>query len=101
LGPKKFLNASTAVWISAGVAPDASNTSAEAATGLKMSVKPKVAIASGMRRKLRRRGDRPIDFLKCRVVIFFGFIFVEVGLLNCINRNPVPRGTKSHLHEAL
>ncbi len=48
LGPKKFLKASTAVWMSAGVAPDASNTSgsAEAATGLKMSVKPKLAIAS-------------------------------------------------------
>jgi hypothetical protein len=46
--PKKFLKASTAVWISAGVAPEASNTcgAAEAATGLNMSVKPKVAIAS-------------------------------------------------------
>src|SRR5437762_13594079 len=46
--PKKFLNASTAVWISAGAAPDASNTcgAAEAATGLRMSVKPSVAIAS-------------------------------------------------------
>src|SRR4029434_3834539 len=71
LGPKKSLNASTAVWMSAGVAPDASHTSgsAEAATGLKMSVKPKVAIASGMRMKAPRQGDRPIDFLKCRVVI--------------------------------
>jgi hypothetical protein len=36
--------------------------------------------ASGMRRKASRKGDRPIDFLKCRVVIFF----VEVELLNCI-----------------
>src|SRR5215510_16552171 len=46
--PKKFLNASTSVWISAGVAPDASNTcgSAETATGLKMSIKPKLASAS-------------------------------------------------------
>ena len=31
-----------------------------------------------MRRKPRRKGDRPIDFLKCRVVIFF----VEAGLLS-------------------
>ena len=48
LFPKKALKASTLFWISAGVAPDASNTcgAAEAATGLKMSVKPKVAIAS-------------------------------------------------------
>ncbi len=46
--PKKVLKASTAVWISAGAAPEASNTcgAAEAATGLKMSVKPRVAIAS-------------------------------------------------------
>jgi hypothetical protein len=43
LFPKKALKASTLFWISAGVAPDASNTcgSAEAANGLKMSVKPK------------------------------------------------------------
>jgi len=97
LGPKKFLNASTAVWISAGVAPDASNTtgSAEAATGLKMRVKPNVATASGMRRKAPPQSDPPIDFLKCRVVIVFVFIsFVEVGLLNfAFNCNPVLRGT--------
>ena len=30
------------------------------------------------------------------------FVFlVVVGLLNCINCNPVPRGTKNHSHEAL
>ena len=29
-----------------------------------------------MRRKASRKGDRPIDFLKCRVVIFFVFIFL-------------------------
>jgi len=48
LSPKKFLKAFTVFRISFGVTPDASNTSgsAEAATGLKMSVKPKVAIAS-------------------------------------------------------
>jgi hypothetical protein len=46
--PKKFLKASTAAWISAGVTPDASNTcgAAEAAARLNMSVKPRVAIAS-------------------------------------------------------
>ena len=46
--PKKFLKAFTLVRISAAVAPDASNTcgAAEAATGFKTSVKPKVAIAS-------------------------------------------------------
>ena len=46
--PKKVLKASTAVWISAGVAPEASNTcgAAEAATGLNMNVKPRAAIAS-------------------------------------------------------
>jgi hypothetical protein len=69
--------------MSAGVAPDASNTSgsAEAGTGLKMRVKPKVAIASGMKRRAPRQGDRRIDFLKCIVVIVF-VSFVEVGLLN-------------------
>ncbi len=48
LSPKKFLKAVTSVRISFGVTPDASNTcgAAEAATGLKMSVKPKLAIAS-------------------------------------------------------
>src|SRR5436190_23775895 len=42
----------------------------------------------------------PFDFLRCRVVIFFILIFVEAGLLNCINCNPVPRGTGNHPHEA-
>ncbi len=32
-----------------------------------------------MRKKALRRGGRPIDFLKCRFVIFF----VEAGLLKC------------------
>src|SRR5204863_3426662 len=43
--PKKFLKAFTVFRISFAVAPDASNTcgAAEAATGLKMSVKPKLA----------------------------------------------------------
>ena len=27
--------------------------------------------------------------------------FVETGLVNCINCNPVPRGTRNHPHEAL
>src|SRR4029077_13824929 len=46
--PREALKASTAVWISAGVLPDASNTcgAAEAVTGLKMNVKPQLAIAS-------------------------------------------------------
>jgi hypothetical protein len=29
------------------------------------------------------------------------FFLVEVGLLNCINYNPVPRRTGNHLDEAL
>ncbi len=28
-------------------------------------------------------------------------VLVEVGLLNCINRSPVPHGTRNHPHEAL
>ena len=35
------------------------------------------------------------------VVIVLVFIFVEVGLLNCINCNPVPRGARNHPHKAL
>ena len=32
----------------------------------------------------------------------FGFMSgYEVGLLNCINCNPVPRKNRNHLHEAL
>ena len=38
----------------------------------------------------------PIDFLKWRAVIFF----VEAGLLNCINCNPVPCGARNHPDEA-
>ena len=60
-----------------------------------------LSVTSGMRTRASREGDRPIDFLECGVVIFFVFIFVEVGLLNCINCNPVPRGTRNHPHEAL
>src|SRR6266542_1313371 len=56
---------------------------------------PGQARGSGMRRRARiievawtrgkpsRNGDRPIDFLRCRVVIFFVFtLFAEAELLN-------------------
>jgi hypothetical protein len=46
---------------------------------------------SAIRRKLSRKGDRPIDFLKCRVVIFFVYVFVQVELFDCdlvAARNP-------------
>jgi hypothetical protein len=39
-----------------------------------------------MRRKPPRQGGRLIEFFKCRVVIFFVFIFVEVGLLDSGDR---------------
>jgi len=69
--PKKFLKAFTVFRISAAVAPDASNTcgAAEAATGLKMSVKPSMAIASES---------------ECLFIIFMdciGLIKIEVELL--------------------
>jgi hypothetical protein len=41
------------------------------------------------------------DFLKCRVVIFFVSIFGLGWIVDCIDCNPVPRGTGNHLHEAL
>ena len=56
---------------------------------------------SAIKRRLRRKGDRLGEFLQCKVVIFWIFIvFVEAGLLNCINCNPVPRGTRNHPDEA-
>src|SRR5436309_5401032 len=69
--PKKFLKTFTVFRISAAVAPDASNTcgAAEAATGLKMSVKPSMAIASES---------------ECLFMIFMdciGLIKIEVELL--------------------
>jgi len=44
--------------------------------------------------------------LLCRIIsILFVFVFIFVCLfvcwLNCINCNPVPRGTRNHPHEAL
>ena len=42
-----------------------------------------------MRRKASRKGDLPIDFFKCGVVILLSL----GGLLNCANCNPVPRRT--------
>ena len=42
---------------------------------------------------------------KIAMVVFRGFMcvdsLVEDGFLNCINCNPVPRGTGNHSHEAL
>jgi len=63
-------------------------------------------------RSLRRRGWRarknraakatgPSIFLSVELSFFLFSFFVEAGLLNCINRNPVPRGTRNHSHEAL
>jgi hypothetical protein len=84
--PKKLLNAFTCVRISAGVAPDASNTcgAAEAATGFKTSVKPKLAIASKSQclarganvRVLPRRLviELVIDCMDC-----IGFSFLRFG----------------------
>ena len=37
--------------------------------------KPCEGEGEAMRRKPSRKGERPIDFLKCRIVIFFVFIF--------------------------
>jgi hypothetical protein len=53
-----------------------------------------------MRRKARRKGDRLVEFLIGRVVICFGLIS-SGGIVDCINCNPVPRGTGNHPHEAL
>jgi hypothetical protein len=49
-----------------------------------MRRKPRIIEIGWTRGKPSRIADRPTDFLKCRVVIFFVFIFAEVGLLNCI-----------------
>src|SRR5262245_11251034 len=55
---------------------------------------------SGVRRRASREDDLPIDFIKRRVVIFC-FFLSRLDCLNCINCNPVPRGTRNHSHEAL
>jgi len=101
--PKKFLKASTVVWISAGVTPEASNTcgSAWAAARFNMIVKPRVAIASksgclargaDVRFEVSNRGALPrplveelfidcIGFCCLRFVFCFGFsgVFVFAG----------------------
>src|SRR5439155_12080847 len=43
---------------------------AAAGMGAEINTAAKQASSSGMRSKPRRKGDRPIDFFKCRVVIF-------------------------------
>ena len=52
-----------------------------------------------MRRKPRRKGDRLIEFLTGRVIVLLGFIF-SGGIVDCINCNPVPLGTRNHPPEA-
>ena len=52
-----------------------------------------------MSRRASREGDRPIDFIERRVVIFR--FSVEAGLLKFIDCNPVPLETGNHSHEAL
>src|SRR6266478_8143882 len=42
-----------------------------------------------------------LTFLNTELSYFFFSFSVEVGLLNCINSNPVPRGTRNHPHDAL
>ena len=87
LSPKKFLKAVTVFRISFGVTPDASNTcgAAEAATGLKMSVNPKLAIASES---------------QCLFMIFMDcidLIKIEVELLlfdDEMNQNPFCSGSE-------
>ena len=56
-------------------------------------MKPRIIQIGWTRGKPRRKGDRSIDFLKLRVVIFF----VEAGLLICVFCKPVPRGTRNRL----
>jgi hypothetical protein len=68
-----------------------------------MGVKLKQTSISGMRRKPNRQGDRPIDFFKCRVVIFFVFRFVRVQFSALLGRSllceagmlPTKQGKKS------
>jgi hypothetical protein len=50
-------------------------------TALACGESAKQASASVMRRKPDRKGDQPIDFCRCRVGIFFGFLVVAVELL--------------------
>jgi hypothetical protein len=51
------------------------------------------ASTSGINIKARD-SVRLTEFVNFEIVIFFVFIFVEAELLNCINRNPVPRGSR-------
>jgi len=96
--PKKLLNAFTCVRISAGVAPDASNTcgAAEAAPGFKTSVKPKLAIASKSQCLARGANVRVVPrrlvielFIDC--VVCIGLFDVEVLLFVSVFPAPVFR----------
>ena len=47
--------------------------------------KPRIIRVRWTRGEPTRKGDRPLDFLKCRVVIFFVFIFLfEADLLTAL-----------------
>jgi len=59
-------------------------------------------MASGMRSKPYRKGDRLTVFLKCEVIIFFVFIFfVETALLIVLTAFQFRHGTWKHPYEAL
>ena len=78
-----------------GIAPGGGGFTPNAFGAVK---RPKHPSKSGMKNKPHSHGDRPIDFLKCRVVIFLFLFFVESGLFNS---NPFPRWATNHPHEAL
>jgi hypothetical protein len=54
-----------------------------------------------MRRQPRRKGERVIDFLKYRVVIFWFPFFVEVGLLTALTTIQFGAEPGNHPQEAL
>lgn len=41
----------------------------------------------------KQKTDGPVDFLKCRAVIFFDFILCRGWFIDCFNGNPAPRGS--------
>src|SRR6266480_2031794 len=43
-----------------------------------------------------RKSERLIDLLNSSVIIFLFLFVVEAGMSDCINCNPVPRGTRNH-----
>src|SRR4029077_19873054 len=87
-------------WKGPVPAPGTSNVVKHVFRSLAFAERPSPSVTR-VRQTASAKGKRPIDFLKYRVVIFFAFIFVEIGLCSLLTKGKNPNRFRKNGFAAL